>query len=136
MKLEIMDVVVDSILELEGLSVVSDQEEVPVGGSPAVTFGVVSASDPSPVAIGECHSLSVGVRIGAAGGPGWRLLESGGLDGDDDFGFSPCRAFRVWVVDVASTVVTMLAAAQDEEALEHPLPRIERLLDTIRFEDN
>lgn len=134
-----VDIVVDSILDLEGLTVVSDQREVLIDGASAVTFDVVSAPDPSSTAavpIDECNSLSVGVVIGAAGGPGWRLLESGGLNGEPDYGFSPCRAFRVWVVDIADTVLTVLAAAETEVALAEWLPEIERLLDAIRFEDS
>lgn len=129
--------IVDSILELDGLTVVSEQRDVTAGGLRAVTFDVVSAPDPSStvaVPIDECNSLSVGVVIGAAGGPGWPLLESGGLDGDHNYGFSPCRAFRVWVVDVRGTVVTVLAAADTEVALTEAMPRIERLLAALRFE--
>ena len=130
-----LDVVTDSILGFEGLTVVSDQTDVTVGGWSGVLFDVESGLDPSPQATltwPECYSRTLGTGL-TVNGPGFVLLP-GGLGETDEFGFAPCRTFRVWVVDVDSVVITLIAAADEEDVLYDSVPTIERLLDSMTFE--
>ena len=129
-----LNVVADSILDIEGLTVVSDRSDVTVGGWPAAEFEVESGLDPGQGAQlwGDCHSRTLGTGI-AVNGPGFRLLY-GGLGETDEFGFSPCRTFRVWVVDAAGVVITMIATADEEPTLREAMPTIERLLASMSFE--
>ena len=125
--------VVDSILALEGLTLVSGQSQMTVGGSPAIRFDVETGLDLGPNAAnsGECESNSLGTSL-ATNGPGWRLLW-GAMHQQNEFGFAPCRTFRVWVVDVSGVVITMIAAADEEPTLREWMPTIERLVDSMTF---
>lgn len=128
-----LEIVVDSILRLEGLTLVSDQTAVTVGGSSAVTFDVETGLDTRPSAANsdECESNSLGTSL-STNGPGWRLLR-GAIEQYNEFGFAPCRTFRVWVVDVADVAITMIATADKEPILRGAMPTIERLIDSMTF---
>ena len=129
-----LDAVADSILALEGPTVVADPTDVTLNGKPAVTFDVSTPPDPSSEpGWNECHTLSLGTVIAAQDGPGWRLFE-GGLDGTDAYGLAPCRTFRVWVVEIAGVTVTFIATADEEPTLREAMPTIERHLDSMTFE--
>ncbi|MDX1448468.1 MAG: hypothetical protein R3246_05335 [Acidimicrobiia bacterium] len=126
--------VFESLLGIDGVDPVAGPSEDTIAGRPAVVADVDTAPDPTynPVQdTYECSPVGFSLQWGFDNWPGYPLMLEDRSGGTNEFGLGACYRFRIWVVELAGSSITIAAIVFDPDRFDELIGDAEELLATL-----